>query len=134
MEKRQSSLTNDREDGSTPSFEHIVKNLKAQKKSLLSEVGIMTGVEKSQKGESFPDFGDQASAEENQNFVLRLRERERKLLKKIDEALARISNGTFGICDSCEEEISPQRLEARPVTTYCIDCKTQQEEEEKTRR
>jgi DnaK suppressor protein len=55
------------------------------------------------------------------------------LLKKIDEALERINNGTFGICESCGEEISLKRLEARPVTTLCIDCKTRQEADEKIR-
>jgi len=54
-------------------------------------------------------------------------------LKKIDEALDRINNGTFGICESCGEEISIKRIKARPVTTLCIDCKTKQEEEEKNR-
>ncbi len=56
-----------------------------------------------------------------------------KLLKKIDEALDRITNGTFGICESCGEEIGLKRLKARPVTTLCIECKTRQEEEEKIR-
>jgi DnaK suppressor protein len=79
----------------------------------------------------FPDLGDQATAEIDRNFMLRLRGRERKLLKKIEDAIDRIDQGTFGICDKCGEEINIKRLEARPVTTMCIDCKTQQEEEEK---
>ncbi len=81
----------------------------------------------------FPDMGDQASAETDMNFMLRLRGREQRLLKKIDEALERIENGTFGICDDCGNEIDLKRLEARPVTTMCIECKTIQEEEEKRR-
>ena len=81
----------------------------------------------------FPDMGDQASAETDMNFMLRLRGREQRLLKKIDEALERIDNGTFGICDDCGNEIDLKRLEARPVTTMCIECKTLQEEEEKRR-
>jgi len=79
----------------------------------------------------FPDLGDQATAEIDRNFMLRLRGRERKLLKKIEDAIDRIDQGTFGICDKCGEDINIKRLEARPVTTMCIDCKTQQEEEEK---
>lgn len=79
----------------------------------------------------FPDLGDQATAEIDRNFMLRLRGRERKLLKKIEDAIDRIEQGTFGICDKCGEEINIKRIEARPVTTMCIDCKTQQEEEEK---
>jgi DnaK suppressor protein len=81
----------------------------------------------------FPDLGDQATAETDRNFMLRLRSREQKLLKKIEDAIDRIDNGTFGICDDCGMEIDIRRLEARPVTTLCIDCKTQQEEEERLR-
>lgn len=81
----------------------------------------------------FPDMGDQATAETDRNFMLRLRSREQKLIKKIDEALDRIGNGTFGICDDCGMEINIKRLDARPVTTLCMECKTQQEEEERIR-
>jgi DnaK suppressor protein len=79
----------------------------------------------------FPDLGDQASAETDRSFMLRLRGREQKLLKKIEEAIERIEVGQYGICDVCGEEIGLKRLEARPVTTMCIECKTEQEEEEK---
>jgi DnaK suppressor protein len=81
----------------------------------------------------FPDLGDQASAETDRNFMLRLRGREQRLLKKIDQALERVETGMFGICEDCGNEINIQRLEARPVTTMCIDCKTLQEEEERMR-
>ncbi len=81
----------------------------------------------------FPDMGDQATAETDRSFMLRLRSREQKLIKKIDDALDRIGNGTFGICDDCGMEINIKRLEARPVTTRCMECKTQQEEEERIR-
>ncbi len=80
---------------------------------------------------SYPDTGDQASAEIERSFMLRLRTREQKLLQKINEAIEKIENGTFGICEDCGAEIRVKRLEARPVTTLCIDCKTAQEEEEK---
>ncbi|MDA8174019.1 MAG: RNA polymerase-binding protein DksA [Nitrospiraceae bacterium] len=79
----------------------------------------------------FPDLGDQASAETDRNFMLRLRGREQKLLKKIEEAIERIEAGSFGICETCGEPIDIKRLRARPVTTMCIECKTEQEEEEK---
>lgn len=82
---------------------------------------------------TFPDPTDQASIETDRNFDLRIRDRERKLLRKIDQALGRIKDGTFGICESCGGEISVKRLQARPVTTLCIDCKTAQELEERTR-
>jgi len=114
-------------------YESIQKDLEQQRTSLLAEAGEILGGGLNAEKENFPDLGDQASAEANQNFTLRLRGREQKLLKKIDEALDRINNGSFGICESCGEEISIKRVKARPVTTLCIDCKTMQEEEEKNR-
>ncbi|MGC2062189.1 MAG: TraR/DksA C4-type zinc finger protein [Thermodesulfovibrionales bacterium] len=81
----------------------------------------------------FPDLGDQATAETDRNFMLRLRGREQRLLNKINEAIDRIDSGIFGICDDCGNEIDVKRLEVRPVTTMCIECKTLQEEEEKLR-
>ncbi len=81
--------------------------------------------------EAFPDPTDRASLETDRNFLLRIRDRERKLILKIKEALAKIEEGTFGICEECGEEISVERLKARPVTTLCIACKTKAEEEEK---
>ena len=80
---------------------------------------------------AFPDPTDQASIESDRNFLLRIRDRERKLILKIQEALERINDGTFGNCEVCGEEISEARLKARPVTTLCIDCKTSQEAQEK---
>jgi DnaK suppressor protein len=82
---------------------------------------------------NLPDPTDRASLESDRNFTLRIRDRERKLIGKIKEALERIETGTYGICEFCGEEISEARLKARPVTTLCIDCKTKQEQEEKVR-
>ncbi|MBU0993888.1 MAG: RNA polymerase-binding protein DksA [Proteobacteria bacterium] len=81
--------------------------------------------------ENFPDPTDRASHEANRNFMLRIRDREHKLINKIKDALDRIEQGTFGICETCEEDISVERLKARPVTTQCIDCKTKEEALEK---
>jgi DnaK suppressor protein len=81
--------------------------------------------------ENFPDPTDRASLEADRNFMLRIRDRENKLIKKIKKALDRIENGTFGICEICGEDISIERLKARPVTTQCIDCKTKEEAKEK---
>ena len=81
--------------------------------------------------ENFPDPTDRASLESDRNFMLRIRDREHKLIKKIKKALARIENDTFGICEKCGEDISVKRLKARPVTTHCIDCKTKEEAFEK---
>lgn len=82
--------------------------------------------------EDLLDSGDVATVELNQSFTIRLREREEKLLKKIESALARIADGSFGTCEECGEEIDVKRLAARPVTTLCIDCKSRQEAEEKS--
>ena len=83
------------------------------------------------KAENFPDPTDRASLESNRNFTLRIRDRERKLIVKIKEALGRIDDGTYGNCEECGEKIGRERLEARPVTTLCIDCKSMQEAEER---
>lgn len=80
---------------------------------------------------TFPDPTDRANLETDRNFLLRIRDRERKLIIKIKEALQRIEDGTFGICEECGQEISEERLKARPVTTLCIECKTKAEAEEK---
>lgn len=81
--------------------------------------------------ENFPDPTDRASLEADRNFMLRIRDRENKLIKKIKKALDRIDSGTFGVCELCGEDISIERLKARPVTTQCIDCKTKEEAKEK---
>jgi DnaK suppressor protein len=86
-----------------------------------------------EKDNNFPDPTDRASLESDRNFQLRIRDRERKLIQKIREAIERIDAGTFGICDECGEEIQMERLLARPVTTYCVDCKQRLEVEEKAR-
>ncbi len=80
--------------------------------------------------QTYADPADRASQESDQFFTLRLRDRDRKLIKKINEALERIDDGTYGICEGCGEEISKARLKARPVTTLCINCKSKQEESE----
>lgn len=79
------------------------------------------------QSEDPPDFGDQASTESDNILNLRLRERESKLLAKIQDALRRLDKGRFGICEACGGEISEKRLRYRPVTTRCIRCKEKQE-------
>jgi len=81
--------------------------------------------------ENFPDPTDRAALETNRNLDIRIREREHKLIGKIKEAIKRIEDESFGICELCGEEISYDRLKARPVTTLCIDCKKRQENREK---
>ncbi|HMD54495.1 MAG TPA: RNA polymerase-binding protein DksA [Phycisphaerae bacterium] len=79
----------------------------------------------------FADPNDRASQESDMSLELRNRDRERKLIKKIDETIARIDTGEYGYCESCGVEIGLKRLEARPTATLCIDCKTLDEFKEK---
>ena len=97
---------------------------------LLSEAG-KTVSEMTNGKENFPDPNDRASLESDRNFELRIRDRERKLIVKMQEAIKRIDDGTYGVCEACGGPISEKRLTARPVTTDCIDCKTKQEKLEK---
>ena len=97
---------------------------------LLTEAG-KTVSEMTNGKENFPDPNDRASLESDRNFELRIRDRERKLILKMQEAIKRIDDGTFGVCEACGGPISEKRLMARPVTTDCIDCKTKQEKLEK---
>ena len=114
-----------------PRYAAIFRALQRQRTGLLQ--GAEAVVEQRPGLATFPDMNDQATAEADQNFALRIKDRERKLIKKIDEALDRLSTRTYGICEGCGEEIPLKRLKARPVTTFCIDCKTQQEQEEHSR-
>jgi DnaK suppressor protein len=112
-------------------FPDIRRDLERQRAAILNEVGeVLT-----HRGDlaTFPDVSDQASAEVDQNFSMRIRDRERKLLKKINEALDQMNAGTYGICERCSGDIPYKRLKARPVTTLCIECKTLQEQEEEAR-
>lgn len=79
----------------------------------------------------FADPNDRASQESDMTLELRNRDRERKLIKKIDETLAKIDAGEYGYCDNCGIEIGLKRLEARPTASLCIDCKTLEEIKEK---
>ncbi|MGV3624860.1 MAG: conjugal transfer protein TraR [Archangium gephyra] len=115
------------------------KDLKRFKKSLEdSRKAILENARKTMEEESnfdtddLPDEIDQASSEYAQSMAFRLRDREKFLLKKIEKALQRIEDGSFGMCERCEEPISMKRLEARPVTTLCIRCKEEQEKKEKS--
>lgn len=92
---------------------------------LRSEAGKT--VESMDGDENFPDPSDRATMESNRNSMLRIRDRERKLIFKIQEALQRLEAGEYGICEECGEEIGIERLKARPVTTLCIECKSSQE-------
>ena len=112
-------------------FNHLKKILSDQLDSLLKQGSdTLTGVSSQQT--CFSDFFDRASFEETQGNLLRIRDRESRLIDKIRYALECIEDGTYGVCEICGEDISMKRLEARPVTTKCIQCKMQEERHERT--
>ena len=104
-------------------LEAIKAEINSDVEQTLSEMTSYTG--------NVPDPNDRASMESDRNFELRIRGRERKLMDKVDEALGRIEDGSYGYCAGCGCEIAIKRLQARPVAKYCIDCKTNQEQQEK---
>ena len=106
--------------------------LESQKKRLLFSAQKMVDEDLTLPTEDLSDEVDLASNEISQSISFRLRDRERLLLQKIDEALERIEHGAFGVCDICGEEIEIKRLEARPVTTLCIGCKEESEQKERS--
>ena len=91
----------------------------------LSEMTTHTG--------NIPDPNDRATVESDRNFELRIRDRERKLMNKIEEALDRIEDGSYGVCEGCGEDISVKRLEARPVATLCLEAQERHERSESSK-
>jgi len=109
---------------------HIEKILLAWRQSLMEEVD-RTVTHMKDEAANFPDPSDRASQEEEFSIELRTRDRERKLIKKIEDALERLRDEDFGYCEACGIEIGLRRLEARPTATLCIDCKTLSEIKER---
>jgi len=103
--------------------DHFRELLLAWKRSLMEEVD-RTVHHMQDEATNFPDPNDRATQESEFSLELRTRDRERKLIKKIDEALARLDEHEYGYCEACGVEIGIRRLEARPTATLCIDCKT----------
>jgi len=116
----------------TEQITYLKELLLKQEKELLS-TAEETLEEMEAKDENIPDPTDRASFETDMGVELRIRDRERKLIKKVRGALKKIEDGSYGLCEKCPEEISFKRLEARPVTTLCIKCKEREEREEKLR-
>jgi DnaK suppressor protein len=110
--------------------EHFREILTAWRQELLDEVA-RTVHSMQDETENHPDPNDRASQETDISLELRNRDRERKLIKKIDESIDTIETGDYGYCESCGVEIGIQRLEARPTANMCIDCKTLAEIREK---
>ncbi len=113
--------------------EHFRTILESWKRELMEEVD-RTVHHMRDEAANFPDPNDRASQESEFALELRTRDRERKLIKKIDESLELLNSGDYGYCESCGVEIGIRRLEARPTATLCIDCKTLDEIREKQMR
>lgn len=111
-------------------FEHFRGILRQWKSELMEEVDRTVSHMKDDAA-NFPDPADRATQEEEFSLELRTRDRERKLIKKIDSTLNSIDSDDYGFCDACGVEIGIQRLEARPTATQCIDCKTLDEIKER---
>ena len=109
------------------------KKILTEQLKMLQDKSSQTRVTTLAESEQISDFTDQATLESDIDMNIHIKERDSKLIIKIKQALERIENGTYGICDQCEEDISEKRLKARPVTTVCIDCKREQETQEKLR-
>ncbi len=111
-------------------LEHFRSILNAWKDELMEEVDRTVDHMKDDAA-NFPDPADRASQEEEFSLELRTRDRERKLIKKIDESMNEVDTGEYGYCETCGVEIGIRRLEARPTATQCIDCKSLDEIKEK---
>ncbi|MCI5073341.1 RNA polymerase-binding protein DksA [bacterium] len=111
-------------------LEEFRKVLLEKKKTLVNEA-VETMGDLTESQEHYADMTDQASAEMDRNFLLRVRDRERKLIMKINSVIAKIDDGSYGVCDLCGDLIAEARLLARPETTQCIECKTDMEEMER---
>tara|TARA_B110000858_G_C17381139_1_gene283841 strand:+ start:72 stop:518 length:447 start_codon:yes stop_codon:yes gene_type:complete len=109
---------------------HFKSILSEWKKELMEEVD-RTVTHMKDEAANFPDPADRATQEEEFSLELRTRDRERKLIKKIDATVERIKERDYGFCDQCGVEIGIRRLEARPTANLCVDCKTLDEIKEK---
>jgi len=114
-------------------LDHFRSILNGWKKDLMAEVDRTVDHMKDEAA-NFPDPADRATQEEEFSLELRTRDRERKLIKKIDDTMGLINNGEYGYCETCGVEIGLRRMEARPTATQCIDCKSLDEIKEKQTR
>lgn len=105
--------------------------LQEERERILKNTRAALQAELAHSSDDLMDETDLAVSEINQSLIFKLRDRERQLLQKIDQAMFRMADGSFGTCEDCEELIEPRRLEARPVSTLCIACKEREEHREK---
>jgi DnaK suppressor protein len=112
-------------------LERFKKMLISRKAEILNNMKKLLREEAQHSPDDLADETDLAASEVNQNLTLRLRDRERMHIQKIETALAKIESGSYGVCAECEEQIEVKRLEARPEATLCFSCKEEQEHKEK---
>jgi len=112
-------------------LKELQRRLEEKRKELLSGVRARSATSLQAGDEGIQDIADQATSAYTKEFLLSLGDAERRLLRQVDAALGKMRQNTYGLCEKCEEEISPKRLEALPFASYCIGC--QQEEEEESR-
>ena len=110
------------------------RNLLHQKIEELRENSVGARTNWDIKGAKFPDLVDWAAAEQERELGLRIIERDVALRGEVRLALEKIDNGTYGICESCGQDIEPERLEALPITSLCIECKRREEAKQRMKR
>jgi len=110
------------------------RNLLHQKIEELTENSVGARMNWDIKGAKFPDLVDWAATEQERELGLRIIERDAALRGEVQLAIVKIDNGTYGVCESCDQEIEPERLEALPSTSLCIECKRREEAKEKLKR
>jgi DnaK suppressor protein len=112
-------------------LEKFKKILTGEKKRILQNALRMADRNVTIDSDDIPDIVDLATSELSLNLNVEIRERERHLMSKIDNALSKIADGSFGVCEECGDVIGTARLRVRPVTNLCIKCKEEEEEQEK---
>ena len=108
----------------TKDFKAVKKQLLDERQALLKEVKDSYETCREMGQDGVPDIGDMSSMTYNRDVLFNLSETQRKRIRDIDAVLDRMANGEYGICEECGEEISPRRMEVRPFSRYCIECKT----------
>lgn len=121
---------NGEEEALTPEELEYFRGLLQQMLEEAQQKGDSTLDEMTDGEAAFADPADRATAESDRSFTLRIRDRERRLIHKIQDAMKRMEDGVYGACEECGDDIGVPRLKARPVTTLCVSCKARQEEGE----
>ena len=112
-------------------LERFKVRLLEERRKILNDIEKLVQESNALGKDGTPDIGDEASDLSSRQLLLSLNEADRKKLREIDEALERIEESTYGICEECGEPISPKRLEVKPTAIYCVECKSRLEQRQK---